>query len=63
MANKVAMAERAEIARLSQISSDIDFPCGNADSAGERMVQAFSRWAGTTTFFAALGALGVWLIG
>jgi hypothetical protein len=57
--DKVAVAERAYDAR---ISSDIDFPYGNADSASERMVQAFSRWAGVTAFFAAFGALGVALL-
>lgn len=63
MANEVAVAERAETAQLQQISSDTILRYGNADSMSERMVQAFSRWAGITTFFAALGALGVGLLG
>ena len=63
MANKVAVAERADITPLDRINSDTEFPYGNADSAGERMVQAVSRWAGIAAFFAAVGGLGVRLIG
>ena len=63
MANKVAVAERADITPLDRINSDTDFPYGFSESAGERMVQAVSRWAGIAAFVAALGGLGVWLIG
>lgn len=59
----MAVAERADIARTGRIGSDPDFPYGMADSAGEQMVQAVSSWAGITAFFAALGKLGVWLLG
>lgn len=63
MANKVAVAERADTAHSHRISSDTILRYGNADSASERIVQSFSRWAGITSFFAAIAALGVWLLG
>lgn len=63
MANEAAVAERANFAQLDLIGTDTNFPRGAAESIGERLVQTASRWVGITTFFAALGGLGVWLLG
>ncbi|MBB5709930.1 hypothetical protein [Sphingomonas xinjiangensis] len=62
MANIVAVADRADTPP-GRISAEIEFPYGDTDSPGERIVQGVSRWAGITAFFAALGALGAWLLG
>lgn len=60
MANEVAVAKRADAAPNS---NQTHFPYFTAEPAGERMIQAVSRWAGITVFFVALGSLGVWVFG